>query len=133
MHATYNGQKKSFIFLKNSQKGRSEKKVKSVSNQQLRRRPVYSLKDKIIIDQLASEKFYHISCKNYVVRNWPEAPQLSASPLAGGCGDCAAILRGGNCWVVTIQVVGCVGNPASNLLRGMRLGTAWRQSSKKIH
>ena len=27
--------------------------------------------DKIIIDQLASEKFYHISCKNYVVRNWP--------------------------------------------------------------
>ena len=75
--------------------------------------------DKIIIDQLASEKFYHISCKNYVVRNWPEAPQLNASPLVGGCGDCAAILRGGNCWVVTIQVVGCVGTLASNLLRGI--------------
>ena len=61
--------------------------MKSVSNQQLRRRPVYSLKDKIIIDQLASEKFYHISCKNYVVRNWPAhqcAPlQLNVSVADG--------------------------------------------------
>ena len=43
--------------------------------------------DKIIIDQLASEKFYHISCKNYVVRNWPAhqcAPlQLNVSVADG--------------------------------------------------
>ena len=48
--------------------------------------------------------------------------KLASSP------QCYSYPKGGNCRLVTIQVVGCVGTLASNLLRGIRWVVA-----KKLH